>query len=338
MRKKLNFEFLLIILMIIFILFETKTWWLPFIKKIKDFLSLVSTSFAISYVIYPIYRYFKIKFKSKTSAYLITIIILGFSIFLIVVLTYPILKKELFYLSELIFDFLKQLLTKRISFGVFTSSIYGWIYKRLDIINEFIYKNAFSLVTSVITIFSKVGLVLVFSLLFLWHMDKIRNYIDKILKRKNQDRVLKNIDIKMRDYIKSIAIISLIETIEYTVLYFLIGHPNYLLLGFLAGITTFIPYLGALFTNFLAIITALKLSKTTFILTVVILIIVPILNNYLVDPKVYHKTIKLSPVLVIIATILFGYLFSILGSILAIPVLIILMELYQEYLYKDKKP
>lgn len=338
MRKKLNLEFLLIILMIIFILFETKTWWFPFIKKIKDFLSLGLTSFAISYVIYPIYRYFKTKFKSKTSAYLITIIILGFSIFLIMVLTYPILKKELFYLSELLFDFLKQLLTKRISFGVFTSSIYEWIYERLDIINEFIYKNAFSLVTSVITIFSKVGLVLVFSLLFLWYMDRIRGYIDKVLTRKNHDKVLKNIDIKMRDYIKSIAIISLIETIEYTVLYFLIGHPNYLLLGFLAGITTFIPYLGALFTNFLAIITAIKLPRTTFILTIVILIIVPILNNYLVDPKVYHKTIKLSPILVIIATIIFGYLFSILGSILAIPILIILMELYQEYLYKDKKP
>lgn len=338
MRKKFNFELLFIILMIIFILFETKSWWLPFISKLKDILIILLVSFSISYVIYPLYRYLKNKTNNKLISYIITIIILIVFIFLIVSLTYPIIKKEIFYLVDIIFDFFKLLLEKRISFGVLNNSIYDWFYNKFDVLNLFFYENAFSLMTSFVSLFSKVGIVFVLSLLFLWYMDKIRGFIYKNLKRKSKEKLINNIDKKMRYYIKSILIISVIEMIEYTLLYFIIGHPNFLLLGFLAGITTFIPYIGALFTNFLAIFTAIKLSKATFILTIIILVIVPILNNYLVDPKVYNKTIKIPTLLAITFTVLFSYLFSIIGSILAIPVLIIVLEVVEQYLYKDKKP
>jgi len=336
-KKKLTLETLLIFLMILFCLFETKSWWLPFFQKIRGISALLLLAFCISYTIYPLFAFLKRKLKKKKWAYGATIFLLIFTIFICIIFSYPILKKEILYFTEMILEFFHQLLKKEISFGIFTNTVYTFLTEKIQIIEKLFYQNAIDMVTSLVSIFSKITFVTFFSLLFLWKMDQIREKIHWFAKKKRKEQLLLRIDEKMQNYVKSIAIISLIETIEYTILYGLIGHPNYLLLGFLAGITTFIPYIGALFTNLLALLTAIKLSRPTFLLTILILIFVPMFNNYFVDPKVYHKTIQIRPGITILAMLILSFLFSIAGSIMAIPILIILLEIREERNFTTKK-
>ena len=123
----------------------------------------------------------------------------------------------------------------------------------------------------------------------------------------------------------------LIQLFEYSFLFFIIGHPNWLILGLLACITTIIPYFGGLITNILAIIMASVVSVPLVIATIVICMIFPQLDGYLISPKVYGKTNNVKPVVVIISITAGGILFGITGIIASFPVAIILIATYKFY-------
>ena len=61
----------------------------------------------------------------------------------------------------------------------------------------------------------------------------------------------------------------IIQFFEYSILFFVVGHPNWLILGILACITTVIPYFGGLITNIIAIVLASVVSTKLVILTIV---------------------------------------------------------------------
>ena len=148
--------------------------------------------------------------------------------------------------------------------------------------------------------------------------------------------IIINIDKALTNYLKGTSIIVIVEIIEYTFIYLIVGHPNYLLLGFLAGITTFIPYFGGLFTNIIALVTGFCISKKLFIICLIIAIIVPIIDGYIIDPKIYEKTNKIDNLKAIISLILCSNLFGIIGVLIAIPFYIILEEVIKELIKKTE--
>ena len=81
---------------------------------------------------------------------------------------------------------------------------------------------------------------------FLIDMDKIRAYIKYYSKKvslRNFD-YLKELDVQMNNYVSGFLKIVIISFFEYTIAFIVIGHPNALLLGFLAAVASFIPYFG----------------------------------------------------------------------------------------------
>jgi len=119
-------------------------------------------------------------------------------------------------------------------------------------------------------------------------------------------------------------------------LFRIINHPNWLLLGLLASVTTVIPYFGGYITNIIAVVTALTVSTPLFIATLIICLVFPNIDGYLISPRIYGKTNNINPVMVIFAVALGGSLFGILGIVIALPVYILLKATY-EYYEKDIK-
>ena len=165
-------------------------------------------------------------------------------------------------------------------------------------------------------------------------MEDIREKIKYYVKDNEKlSLVIKNIDNSLSSYLKSIFIITIIETIEYTIIYFLIGHPNFLLIGVLAGFTTIIPYFGALFTNIIALVTASN-NIILFLLSSLVIMICPIFDSYIIDPKIYHKNINISPIATILSIIVCSNLFGIFGIVIAIPSYIVVREIGNVYFNK----
>ncbi len=110
-----------------------------------------------------------------------------------------------------------------------------------------------------------------------------------------------------------------------------------LMLGLIAGIFNFIPYIGPLVAGTLIFMIAAMdgLTKSLFILAIFLLI--QLIEATVLTPVLSQKFIGLSPVLVILALAIGGALWGFLGALLAIPLAGIIFEFFKEYFDKRKQ-
>lgn len=325
--SKLNFKLINFALITVILFFFSKSFF--FIEDIfivfKSITLPIIISFVISYVINAFSKFIKIN-KNISRVFVIVLILLIISI--IFYFSIPILLNQIISLSYEIEYFFNN---TNIDF----SYIKDILVKEIDkIINKFI---SFDLLSKSVNTITNIIIVFILSIFFTFKMDYIKEKIRLFLLSLNNKKlynIIINIDKALTNYLKGTSIIVIVEIIEYTIIYLVVGHPNYLLLGFLAGITTFIPYFGGLFTNIIALITGFCVSKKLFIICLIIAIVVPIIDGYIIDPKIYEKTNKIDNLKAILALVICSNLFGILGVLIAIPFYIILEEIIKELIKK----
>lgn len=112
----------------------------------------------------------------------------------------------------------------------------------------------------------------------------------------------------------------------------IIGLPFALLIGFIAGLLSFIPYLGTLIGVMLAAILYLAEFQEWFGLWQVglVFLIGQSLEGYVLTPLLVGDKIGLHPVAVIFAVLAGGQLFGFVGVLLALPVSSVLVVLIRE--------
>jgi predicted PurR-regulated permease PerM len=107
--------------------------------------------------------------------------------------------------------------------------------------------------------------------------------------------------------------------------------------GLLAGITNIVPIIGPLIAGAIVVLfTALdSWAKAIFIL--IIFILIQQIEGNIITPILSKKFIGLPPVLVMIALMVGGKLWGIMGALLAIPLFGILFEFGREFLKKRRE-
>ncbi|KLD72757.1 AI-2E family transporter [Xanthomonas hyacinthi] len=119
----------------------------------------------------------------------------------------------------------------------------------------------------------------------------------------------------------------------------LVGLNLGLLIGIIAGLISFIPYLGATTGILLAVLAALVQAKgfdlQLMILVGVVFTVGQLLESYVLTPRIVGDKIGLHPVAVIFAVMAGGQLFGFLGMLLALPVAavanVLLHYLHEQY-------
>ncbi len=99
----------------------------------------------------------------------------------------------------------------------------------------------------------------------------------------------------------------------------LLDIPLALTLGLIAGILSFIPYIGPVLSAVPAILIALTIDPSKAWHVVLLYILVQLIEGNLLTPLIERKTVWLPPALTILMQVLFGLLFGALGVILATP-------------------
>lgn len=325
--SKLNFKLInfALITIILFLFIKSFSFIKDILLIIKNITLPIIISFIISYVINAFSKFIKI---NKNISRVLIIILIIFIISIIFYFSIPILLNQIISLSyeiEYFFD----------NTNIDLSYIKDIFIKEIDeLINKSI---SFDIVFKSVNTITNIIVMFILSIFFTFKMDYIKEKISLfLLSLKNNKiyNIIINIDKSLTNYLKGTSIIVIVEMIEYTIIYLIVGHPNYLLLGFLAGITTFIPYFGGLFTNIIAFITGFCISKKLFIMCLIIAIVVPIIDGYIIDPKIYEKTNKIDNLKAILALVICSNLFGILGVLIAIPFYIILEEIIKELIKK----
>ena len=133
---------------------------------------------------------------------------------------------------------------------------------------------------------------------------------------------------------------STIVGIVSTVLLLIIKHPFAILIGFIAGITNVIPYVGPIIGAALAFFFGIFTNLQLGIMGAILLLLYQQIDGNLVQPKIVGDQIGLSPVWVLIAVLIGGSYFGAVGMILSMPVaglIRVYLNRYARYKNERKK-
>ena len=203
----------------------------------------------------------------------------------------------------------------------------------LNSFGKYVSDGAINIIDSSLGLLSKVLIVFASFIYFLIDMDKIREEI-KFFFRKRTKKVyiyVKTLDNEMKNYLNGLVQVIIITLIEYTLVYTIIGHPNAILLGFLAAVANLIPYFGGICVNIIAAITAFVVSPSLLIKTFIAFAILSSIDSYVINPTVYGKTNSIHPLITIIALFAGGIIFGIMGVFISFPLAIITVTTYKYF-------
>ncbi len=342
-KDKLNFKLLnvLIFAALIYLALNTMNYWGGVISTIFSIILPFLIAFGIAYSLYPIVR--KLKKKGLSNRLSVTIVSVSviFIIIGLIAITVPLVYDQLILLSKTVGEVITDFSSKfEINLGDFQTTINEVLDDLIKSVGKYVSDGTFDFVGKSVGFVTNAIIILIVSIYFLADMEKIRNEVKNLLTRNKKKRKTYNyvrvLDRELGQYLNGLAIFIGIQFVEYSLLFRIIGHPNWLLLGILASLTTVIPYFGGLITNIIAVILSSVVSTQLFIATLVVCFIFPNIDGYIISPKVYGKTNNIDPLWTIFAVIAGGALFGIVGIMISLPVYIALnctFQFYKEDIY-----
>jgi len=123
---------------------------------------------------------------------------------------------------------------------------------------------------------------------------------------------------------------------------YLIGLPAPFVLGLQAGLSNFIPYLGPIVAAIPIALVAMPLGASLLIWAVVIYTIIQSIEGYVIGPLIQRQAVEIPPAWTLVAIVLLGALFGVMGIALAMPLIAIgrvaIIRFYvEDYLGDDVK-
>lgn len=181
---------------------------------------------------------------------------------------------------------------------------------------------SFASIINVIVLFVIVPVVAVYLLL---DWDRMVAVVDKLLPRDHAPvvrQLAREIDQTLASFIRGMGTVCLILGIYYALALSLVGLQFGPLVGFIAGLVTFIPYLGALLGGALAIGLALFQFWGEWVsigLVAGIFMLGQVIEGNVLTPKLVGNSVGLHPVWLILSLSVFGTLFGFVGMLVAVP-------------------
>lgn len=133
--------------------------------------------------------------------------------------------------------------------------------------------------------------------------------------------VLHNISAQARQYLVTKTLVSLGTGLLITIVLWILGVDFALFWGFMGFILNFIPNIGSL----IAVVFPFLLSLLQFdtftrpVLVIIFLVSINMVMGNVVEPRMMAFSLNLSPLLVLVSLIFWGWLWGILGMVLAVP-------------------
>jgi len=181
---------------------------------------------------------------------------------------------------------------------------------------------SFASIINLIVLFVIVPVVAVYMLL---DWDRMIAAIDKMLPRDHAPAIRQlaaEIDETLASFIRGMGTVCLILGTYYAIALMLVGLQFGLVVGFIAGLVTFIPYLGALLGGALALGLALFQFWGDWLsigLVAGIFGLGQVIEGNVLTPKLVGNSVGLHPVWLILSLSVFGSLFGFVGMLVAVP-------------------
>lgn len=298
---------------------------------IKDFITIILSSFILSYIMLPLHK----KISKKTNKYLSASICIFLSLFLITLLLFIIGKNLYLQVEEIIqnksaqevLDNIKSLIERQKV--PYTQNILSFIEKNTE---NFIY--SFS---DIIINFIKgmINLIVVFfmSYFILIHWDRIKKEFYEILPFENKTKIMEKIKSTSDSIIKTSFLIAFLEFLISLIFFKIMGLKYYFFLAFLIAVLAFIPLIGPAVV-WLPIIIFSLINQNYF--TAIAFLIYGVVMSYLIDSLLRNiissKEAKINPIIMFIGLVGGIKIFGLAGIIVGPVILIITLKIFFDVL------
>ena len=207
-------------------------------------------------------------------------------------------------------------------------------YFNFDRIMEYI-SSAISAVTGIVNVFVAV----IVSIYVLAERGKILTFVKRFAEAIFKERTYKNLDKYYKHsneiffrFVASQFLDAVVVGILVTIAMTIMGIKYAPLLGFFIGLFNMIPFVGAIIAvGISAIITLITGGLSQAIWMLIVVIILQQIDANIINPKIVGKSLKISPLLVLLAVTIGGAYFGILGMFLAVPVIAIIKILIEDF-------
>lgn len=313
----LAFSLLLIILIF---------WWLS--NLIMPVLVSIGLAYLLNRIVQTLVHW---KVPRMLAVYTVYLFFLGLLIFSLFVLL-PMLWDQL---SLLFSDLPHQIkvaegyiteLSQRYPAYISKTQIESWLttfQADLSILGKQLLSYSVSTVSKIIMLVVYLILVPLMVYFFMKDSSAILSWLGRFMPAKRQltKKVWVEIDQQMGQYIGSKVLEFIVVGIVTTIAFLILGLNYATLLGVLVGLSVLIPYVGAILVT-IPVMAVGYLQwglDTHFLYLVIIFAVIMIVDGNILTPILFSETMKLHPVAVIIAILIFGGLWGFWGIFFAIP-------------------
>ena len=326
---------------------------LLFLYEIQSVLVYLIIAGVISLVGRPIIAFLKNKLRFNDTVAVVTTMIFIVGIFLgILSLFIPLIIEQSRNLALLDINLLQQNLE-----NIYTDTINHFGFNHTDVEasfkdSQFMSRINFGFVPEFLNALLNgfgefsIGLfsVLFISFFFLKDSKLFSNGILTILPKREEARIkraFKSIrDLLSRYFIGLILQLLILFTI-YSIVLFIFGVKNALIIATLCAVLNVIPYVGPLISAILLLLLTMSsnlgesfsdiiLPKTIYVM--IGFIIAQLVDNFFSQPIIFSKSVKSHPLEIFLIIIIAGLLFGIAGLIVAIPFYTALKVIAKEFL------
>ncbi|HSH35685.1 AI-2E family transporter [Schnuerera sp.] len=321
---------------------------------LSDTLYTIIISAVLAYLFNPIINFFEKRNIPRGWGILIVYMVIIGVVFILSFLVIPKTGREIKRFVNIIPIYFEK-------FSQFIDNLYYKYYTNIDnmppilqgiegvILNSFqnvenvIITSVSKFFEGIISTFSKVvSLILIPILTFYFLKDKeyFKNKIYLTIPKKRRKEVKElslEIDRALSQFIRGRLILAIYVGIATTILLLILKIEFAVVIGIITGIADIIPYFGP-FIGFLpAVFFALLNSPVKAIWVAILFVGIQWVENNVLAPKIIGETTGIHPVTILLALVIGGGVFGIMGMIFSIPAVAVFKILFGFFMEKIRK-
>jgi putative permease len=303
---------------------------LLFLVSIGDLVKLVIVSVLLAYIIDPLAVFLESRGMTRTTA--TAVIFLSFFMLaaIFITLLLPLLTKEVTSIQEGISSgertAMLAAIDKRIQeklgfLGIKHFALANKVQQATEALGNWFFSHLLDIV-SLIT-----NLVIIPFIVFFFLKDgrEIKKQLIRLVPNRYFEfslNLLHKMDLQMGNYLRGQLLDAIIFGTMSVVALWVLGVKYFLVIGILAGIANLIPFLGPIAgASAAAMVSIIETSDLTGAgLIVMVFVILKLIDDTVVQPLVVARSVDLHPLVVLLAVIVGGKFFGVLGMLLSVPV------------------
>ncbi|MGN0064947.1 MAG: AI-2E family transporter [Nocardioides sp.] len=177
-------------------------------------------------------------------------------------------------------------------------------------------------------------IVLVLTIYFLASLPSIKHATYQLAPASKRGRVSAlgdRIIQSMGAYVGGAFLVALCAGISTLIFCFVVGLGDYAIaLGFVVGLLSLIPVIGAFISGAIMTLLALTVSPTTALIALVYYLAYQQFESYFISPKIMKRAVDIPAALTVIAALVGGSLMGVIGALLAVPFAAAALLLHRE--------